>query len=168
MQEDTKIAEDEHSQTVSARMSMTVLVMQETMCGSVWGYAVEAKGAGNGKVAEQIADDMATIGMAKERVIVKADQERAITEVQNKIVEIRSNFGTAVEQSKVGDSNSNGKIERAIQDYKGLARTLMSMLSRKVGSKISLDHPIATWLVRHVGHLITMRRFRDHGKLHIS
>ena len=164
LKEDAQVSEDEHAETVSARLSMTVLVLQETVCGSVWGYAVEAKGASDVKVAEQIADDIATIGMTKERIILKADQENSITDMHKKIVEIRSDFGTGIEQSKVGDSNSNGRIERAIQDYKGLVRTLRSMISRMINHKISLTHPIVPWLVRHVGHLITMCRVRDHGK----
>ena len=35
----------EHIQSVKATISMTVLVMVETLCGSVWAYAVSQEGA---------------------------------------------------------------------------------------------------------------------------
>ena len=53
---------------------MTVLVMLETLCHSVWGYVVESKGASGEWVVEQIAEDLETIGLSGERIIVKADQ----------------------------------------------------------------------------------------------
>ena len=33
------------SSTVKAKESLAILVMQESMCRSVWAYAVESKGA---------------------------------------------------------------------------------------------------------------------------
>ena len=84
------------------------------------------------------------------------------------MVKLRANFGTALEDSKVGDSNSNGKVERAIQDLKGLVRTLRAWLEHKTGSKIALEDPIVPWIVRHAGFLITFCRIRDHGKQHTN
>ena len=74
LKEDLEIKEEEHGASVKPRTSMTVLMMQETMCGSVWSYAVESKGAADTWVAEQIADDLGTVGMAQERIILKSDQ----------------------------------------------------------------------------------------------
>ena len=93
------------------------------------------------EVIEQIADDIATVGLSQERIIVKSDQEVSITDVQNALVKVRAGFGTAVENSRVGDSNSNGRIERAIQDIKGLIRTLRSFVESMTGSKIELTDP---------------------------
>ena len=44
-------------------------------------------------------------------------------------VTTNANLGTAIEQARAGDSNSNGRVERAIQDLKGLMRTLRSALT---------------------------------------
>ena len=85
-------------------------------------------------------DDMATIGMAKERVVVKSDQEASIVEMQLEVARKRGfgdyGAGTGVENSKVGDSDSNGKIERAIRDVGNMVRTLRSALESNTGSKI--------------------------------
>ena len=75
-------------------------------------------------MVEQIVEDMDAIGVAEERIIVKTDQEPSMTDMQNSIAQKRAKHGTALENSRVGDSNSNGKVERAIQDFEGLARTL--------------------------------------------
>ena len=162
--EDVVSKDVEHETSTKSRVSMTVLVMAETLCRSVWAYAVTTKGAGEAWVAEQIVEDLETVGLSQERIIVKADQEASITDVQRAVVQARSGLGTALEQSRVGDSNSNGRVERAIQDLKGLTRTLRSALESDVGGKISLDHPIVPWMVRHAGHLITTSRVRDGGR----
>ena len=53
---------------------MTVLVMVETLCHSVWAYVVESKGASEEWAIEQIVEDLETAGLSGERIIVKADQ----------------------------------------------------------------------------------------------
>ena len=147
-----------------AGTTMTVLAMVETMCLSVWAYTVEAKGGTETWVADQIAEDLQTIGVAEEKVIVKSDQESSIVDLAKEIARSRPGVSTALETSKVGDSNSNGKVERAIQDLKGLIRTLRSALEEKIQQKIKLDNPVVPWLVRHAGHLITKCRVRENGR----
>ena len=143
---------------------MTVLAMVETSCMSVWGYAVESKGNADPWIAEQITEDMETIGIANERIIVKSDQEASIMDVARCVGKLRKDFGTAIENSKVGSSNTNGKVERAIQDLKGVIRTHKSALEAKLNTKIKLEDPIVPWLVRHAGHLITKCRIRENGR----
>ena len=163
-QEDLKPEDVEEKNTASDKMTMTVLVMLETLCHSIWAYTVRSKGASEAWVAEHIVEDMETVGVTEERLIVKADQEISITDVQKAVVKLRSGYGTAIDQSRVGDSNSNGKIERAIQDFKGLVRTLRSALEEKIGEKVHLDDAVTPWLVRHAAHLITRCRTRENGR----
>lgn len=117
--EDVKRTTDEHAEAVEAVTSLTTLVMKETLCGSVWAYALKTKSVSEDPwIADQLVDDLGTIGMANERIILKSDQEASIVELQSEIARRRPTVGTGMEQSKVGDSNSNGKIERAIRDVK--------------------------------------------------
>ncbi len=159
--EKAEVTSTEHEESSKAKTSMTVLVMKEDLCGSVWAYAAEAKGSGEQWMIDQIVEDIETVGLTEERIILKADQEAAITDLQHGVVKARAAHGTALEQSRVGDSNSNGKVERAVQDVKGLIRTLRSALEEKIGERIGLDHPIVPWMVRHAGHLIPRCRVRD-------
>ena len=154
----------DHEETEKAKTSLTVLVLVESLCRSIWAYAVESKGASEAWVVEQILEDMQTVGLSNERIILKTDQEPSITELQRSIVEARAGHGTAIENSRVGDSNSNGRVERAIQDFKGLVRTLRSALEAKTGGSISLDDAVVPWLVRHAAHLITASRVREDGR----
>ena len=98
----------EHVESVSATISMTVLVMVETLCRSVWAYAVGQKGTADAWVAEQIAEDLEIVGLTGERIVVKTDQENSIVCLQRAVAAARAGHGTALENSRVGDSNSNG------------------------------------------------------------
>ena len=98
------------------RASMKSLVMVETECDSVWAYAVESKGTlMESWLVPNICEDMATVGIGKGRVVIKTDQEPAILDLQNEIAKARAEAGTTLDLSRVGVSDSNGKIERAIR-----------------------------------------------------
>ena len=161
--EKVKAQENEHVEEVKASISMTILVMIETMCRSIWAYAVESKGS-DAWVAEQMVDDLETVGLANERIIIKADQEAAITDMQKTVAKLRKDHGSALEQSRVGDSNSNGRVERAIQDLKGFVRTLRAALEINVGGKINLSDPIVPLIVRHAAYVINVSRVRENGR----
>ena len=91
-----------------------------------------------------------------ERIICKSDQEPSIVDVSREIARRRAGeFGTAIDNSAVGDSDSNGAIERAIQDVESQCRTLRSALETRLQQRIRLKHPIVPWLIRHAGYLIT-------------
>jgi hypothetical protein len=73
-------------------------------------------------------------------------------------------FGTALDASRVGDSDSNGTIEAAIQGVEGMARTVRFGLEAKIKKKISIDNPVMPWLIRHSGHLMTRCWIRPGGR----
>ena len=101
--------------------------------------------------------DMRTKGLAKERVLVKSDQEASIVELQTQIAKRREyadyGIGTGIENSKVGDSNSNGTIERAIRDVGNQVRTFRSALESKVGKKLHLSMTIVPSMIRHAAYV---------------
>ena len=59
----------EHVESVKATISMTVLVMVETLCRSVWAYAVGHKGAADAWVTEQIVEDLGVVGLTSEELL---------------------------------------------------------------------------------------------------
>ena len=65
---------------------------------------------------------------------------------------------------QVGDSNSNGKVERAIRDVENMVRTLKSALSENQGMTLNLDLNIVPWMVWHAVYLIARCRARSYGK----
>ena len=162
--EGVKKTEDSNAKVEMAKTSLTVLVMTETECKSIWAYAVEVKGVSDPWIVEQIVEDLETIGLTEERLVLKTDQESSITDLQKEIALARKGHGTAIENSRIGDSNSNGRVERAIQDVEGLIRTLRSATEEKIGVRIDLSDSIVPWLVRHAGSIITMCRIRSNGR----
>ena len=167
--EDASRVANDHGESIDADTSLTALVMKETLCGSVWAYALKSKSvSGDPWIADQLVDDMRTVGLANERVLVKSDQEASIVDLQLGIAKRREyadyGVGTGIENSKVGDSNSNGKIERAIRDVGNLVRTLRSALETKIGAKLNLSMAVIPWLIRHAAYIITRCRVRSHGK----
>ncbi len=164
VQEDVEVKGAEDEEAMIARMVITILVMCETMCHSLWAYAVQSKGATEEWVKDQILEDLETVGVSDERIIVKSDQEASMTDMQQAIATARGKLGTALENSKVGESDTNGKVERAIQDLKGLVRTLRSAIEEKTGEPIHVNDPIVPWLVRHAANIINTCRVREDGK----
>ena len=53
-------------------------------------------------IADQVFDDLNTVGLAENRIIVKTNQESAIVELQTEIARRRGDIGTSIENSKVG------------------------------------------------------------------
>ena len=99
-------AESGEGESTRASSSMTVLVMQESQCRSVWAYAVEHKGSSEAWVIDQIAEDLDTVGLRNDRIIIKSDQETTANDIAWEVSKCRaSTYGTAIENSAVGDSN---------------------------------------------------------------
>ena len=145
--------------------SVTVLVLQESAHRSVWAYQVQSKGASEAWVVDQILEDLDTIGLRNDRVVVKSDQEPSAQEVSRAIAHGRAaDYGTAIEASAVGASDTNASVKRAIQDVEGQIRTLRSALEERVAAKINISAPVVPWLIRHAACLITRCRVRPDGQ----
>ena len=94
----------------------TVLVMQESECDSVWSYEVDHKGSTEAWVIDQICEDLETVGLRNERVIVKTDQETSANDIAREVAKNRSEeYGTGLDNSAVGASDTNATVERAVR-----------------------------------------------------
>ena len=156
--EDVDKESGEHGETEveSARTTITVAVMQDSLTKSVWSYAVESKGSMEEWMVQQACEDLETIGLKNERIVLKSDQEPAMVDVLKEIQKKREcDFGSALDNSRVGDSDSNSTIDSAIGSFEGVARTLRIALEEKIGTKVAASDPIIPWLIRHAGHIIT-------------
>ena len=102
------------------RTISTILVLKDYVFGSVWAYPVAGQGfAAAPNVIDHVLGDLAACGLDKARLISKNDQEVAIRELQDELSRRRREVdgpGTAEENSRVGDSCLNGRIERCIQE----------------------------------------------------
>ena len=145
--------------------SATILVMQESHSRSVWAYNVATKGASESWVVEQIVEDLYTVGLKNDRIVVKSDQEASAQELSRAVAHAReSDYGTAIEASAVGESDTNASIERAIQDVEAQIRTLRSALEERIGARVHIKSRVVDWLIRHAACFISRCRVRPDGR----
>ena len=64
------------------------------------------------------------------------------------------NGEAALENSPVGESESNGAVERAIQTWEGQVRTMKDALASRLRCELPADLPVLTWLVEYAAALL--------------
>ena len=74
--EEVEEKEGEHGEerTVTSSASLTCAVMQESLTKSVWAYAVASKGAKENWMVDQVMEDLETVGLRNDRIVLKSDQ----------------------------------------------------------------------------------------------
>ena len=114
-----------------------------TMC-----YAVPNKGECEYAIIRGMTDVNEVLGYNK--MIFKGDQEPALRTMMKRI-KMMSGEQCVMEQSPVGESQSNGAIEGSIKIMQGQFRTMRADLETCYKRAIPRTHQCMAWLVRHVG-----------------
>jgi hypothetical protein len=140
-----------------------ILVMRETQEGATACMMVPHKGPDPSWVPQRCArwiDDM-----GHKKVVLKADQEPAITAWGNAVRRHRQEETTTVpENSPVSESQANGAAEQAVKEVKGMIRTLKVGLDRKLGAVLPAGHPVFPFMVEYAGALITRHKVHEDGR----
>ena len=98
-------------------------------------------------------------------VVLKSDQEAALRVVMDKMRTHRGDqTQTMSELSPVGDSKSNGLVERTIQTIEGQIRTLRCAFEARVNRKLTPGGALFSWLVIHAANLINLYEVGKDGK----
>ena len=102
----------------------------------------------------------------KTKLILKTDQELATTALQERVRVLRSAPGeqTIFENSPIGEHQSNGTVEKAVQESEGMIPTLTAALEHRIGSKFEPAGLIMAWIVEYAGVLLTHCRKGRDGK----
>ena len=80
------------------RVVLKILVLKETLCGSIWAYSVQHKRYTQEPwIRDQIISDFNTIGLSDERMSIKNDQEPALVDLVKEIARVRPGVGTALD-----------------------------------------------------------------------
>ena len=115
-------------------------------------------------VVRQLCRDIESLGFSGD-IILKCDQEAALVDLANGVRKMRGEEGrTIIETAKTKDSQSHGRAERAVQSVEGIVRTMKLALGRRLGSDISCDHPVMTWLVEHGAETLNRFQVSNDGK----
>ena len=116
---------------------------------------VEGKSTVNQEYSEYlrkaVLQDIATMGHSK--IVFKTDGEPACKALQDAIETCRD-ATTVIENSPPEESQSNGVVEKAIDEVEGIVRILNSALQERLGGTLEPDHPVITWLIEWAATLI--------------
>ena len=132
---------------------LTILVARERErerdTGMMMSTVVPRKGSTVEFAAKRIVAFIRKLGCEFVTVIIKSDQEPAIQALLEDVRRLRSEVKTIIELSPVGESASNGVVERGIQAMQGQVRTTTSALEKSWGHQIPDEHAIIIWIVEH-------------------
>jgi hypothetical protein len=119
-------------------------------------HAVPRKGLAHVHGAEQLIRDIEELGYKK--VILKADNEPATHALREEVQKQREDE-TLLENSPVGESQSNGVAERAVQAAGEHIRVVKLALENKVGIRSPAVRPIMSWIAKHAADVISKVHF---------
>ena len=130
-----------------------VLVIREWRHKMTWAMLAPGKGTEFPWIAERAAKFIDQRG--HNRVTLRCDNEPAIEALAREIVQARQEGSQTVPQRPpVGESLSNGVIERAVGLVAGQARTLKTALEHRIGARVPPDARILCWLVEFAAYLM--------------
>ena len=118
-----------------------------------FGYVCAKKGRSGG-LAKTVCKDIDNLGFGSKTVAFKSDQENAIGDLIQEVIELRSSESTLIETAPSYESKSNGIAERGVKSHEGHCRVLKIALENRLQRRISILHPVIPWLVRHVAHML--------------
>ena len=87
------------------------------------------------------------------RIAFKTDNEKSMTALQERVKAMRQGE-TFLSNSKNRDSQSNGMVERAIQQVEEIVRTIKLQLEYRMGCKVPAGHPIMHWMVEYASEML--------------
>ena len=139
----------------------TLIIARDRETLQTFAQLCRCKGASDDWVVDKLVEDIASLGHTK--VIVKTDGEPALVNVYESIKEKR-NHPTLPKHPPAYDPQSNGAIEKAVDDVMGQIRALKIGLESRLKRKIESDEIILQWMVEHAATLINRCQKGHDGK----
>ena len=89
---------------------------------------------------------------------------RRLSETQPETPSMDPTVLAVPEHSHPGESQSNGRVERAVQLVEDQSRTLRAALQAHLGTEIPCTHPLVRWMVGHAARTLTKYKEGDDGR----
>lgn len=129
--------------------SATTLVSRDRDTGLLAAHVVPCKGSDAEWVVKQAIRDLERMGI-RGKVVLKSDQEPAIVEMLNDVARRRDGAQTILEHAPRGDSQANGRAERAVRTTEEFVRVFKFELEQRLdGKEIDVQSAVFEWLVEH-------------------
>ena len=131
--------------------TLTALVARERRTRMTMASVIPMKGKGV-FIAKRIVAFMREIVCEQGDVTIKSDQEPAMRAIITEVGRVRAAAGggrMVVESSPVGQSQSNGIVERGIGSVVGQVRVLRDAFETRLKIEMETNHPAIQWLVEY-------------------
>ena len=119
------------------------------------------KGPTDEWVVDRLQEDIDRLGHTE--IILKTDGEPAIVALMDSI-KVKRNHPTVPQHPPAYDPQSNGAIEKAVDDVMGQIRALKIGLERRIKTKVESDWRILQWMVEHAATLINCCQLGHDGR----
>ena len=140
-----------------------VLVAVDKGTGAIWALEVDKKGVSDGVGAKWLVDKLNVAGYHGMKVTLMSDQEPSMLALKNAIAMLRTSE-TAFVESTVRQSKCNGRVERAIRNWRDQYRTLRHFLEHRMKEKMKEGSALSTWLVTWSAEVINKYRIQPSGR----
>ena len=94
---------------------------------------------------------------------LKSDNEVSIIALKTAIA-VRRKAETALIESPVRESQSNGHVERAVRTWRDQYRTMRHYVEHRMKKTVPNGSPLSTWLVTWAADVINKFRVQDNGR----
>ena len=134
------------------KSKLKTIVVKDEATGEMFQHHVEVKGVGDEWLMKRLVKDFEELG--RRDMILKSDGEPAMLAVQSKVQSMRSGR-TVLKNPPAYNPESNGAIEKGVQDVTGHTRTLKLGLESRIKVSIPADAKIMHWIVEHAAFVLS-------------
>ena len=135
-----------------------ILVIHDSVSEGVWAIPVQRKGD-DSYAKKRVCEVIRRLGYSK--IVIMSDQEFALADLEEQVRhkefkefekwqdDIKEECGCQViiQNSPVGESAANGKVENAIQRIQDQIRAIKLDLETNANIKIAPSHPVWPWMI---------------------
>ncbi len=133
-------------QAANEEDKVTMIVARDRQTKMTFAHVTDCKGPRDEWIVNRLVEDIGTLGHAD--VIIKTDGEPALVKVMEAMQGKRTH-ASIPEHPPAYDPQSNGAIEKAVDEVMGVLRCLKIGLERRIRTEIHARWPIVHWLVEH-------------------
>ena len=130
---------------------VTALIVKDETTGWVAAHRCDCKGASDSWVVDQVKDDIDAMGHTA--IVLKTDGEPAIVQVQQRIKELRVHE-TIHQHPPAYDPQSNGAVERAVQEFMNTMRAMKLSLEQRLQVQMGMEWKAIDWMIEHCADII--------------
>ena len=141
---------------------VTILLLKDRSSRALRAWVLQKKGVCLEEPTELVLEGIKDLGF-QNRVLIKVDNEPAITALRDEVLRRMPNAAAPVEVPP-RESQSNGSVENGVGLFKGLLRVHLIALEMKIEGQIPSHHPVGSWLVQHVASLVTKHLVGTDGR----